>query len=60
LKNRAVRLFLQEDSCKILLELEKLFAVYLEPIRPGRKYPRIKKRKPNVKYYTLTNYKRAL
>jgi hypothetical protein len=60
LKNRVVRLFLYEDSRGILIELEKLFGNYLEPIRPGRKYPRIKKRNPNVKYYTLTNYKRAI
>ena len=60
LKNRVVNLFLYEDSRTILIELEKLFGNYLEPIRPGRKYPRIKKRNPNVKYYTLTNYKRAI
>jgi hypothetical protein len=60
LKNRVVNLFLHEDSCTVLIELEKLFGNYLEPIRPGRKYQRIKKRNPNVKYYTLTNYKRAL
>ena len=60
LKNRVVNLFLQEDSRTVLRELEKLFGNYLEPIRPCRKYPRIKKRNPNVKYYTLTNYKRAL
>jgi hypothetical protein len=60
LKNRVVRLFLQEDAHSILTELETLFENYLEPIRPGRKYPRIKKRNPNVKYYTLTNYKRAI
>ena len=60
LKNRVVRLFLQEDSRSILIELEKLFGNYLVPVRPGRKYPRIKKRNPNVKYYTLTNYKRAM
>jgi len=50
----------QENSRSILRELGKLFGNYLEPIRPSRKYPRIKKRMPNVKYYTLTNYKRAL
>jgi hypothetical protein len=60
LKNRVVNLFLREDSRSVLIELEKLFGNYLEPIRPGRKYPRIKKRNPNIKYYTLTNYKRAL
>jgi len=41
LKNRVVRLFLQEDARAILVGLEKLFGNYLEPIRPGRKYPRI-------------------
>jgi hypothetical protein len=60
LKNRVVNLFLHEDSRIILVELEKLFENYLEPIIPGRKYPRIKKRNPNVKYFTLTNYKRAI
>ena len=60
LKNRVVNLFKLEDSRTVLKELEKLFGNYLEPIRPGRKYPRIKKRNPNVKYYTLTNYKRAI
>ena len=60
LKNRVVNLFLKEDSRTVLIELEKLFGNYLEPIRQGRKYPQIKKRNPNVKYYTLTNYKRAL
>jgi hypothetical protein len=60
LKDRVVRLFICQDSRHILHELEKLFARHLEPIRPDRKYPRVKKRKPQVKYYTLTNYKRAL
>ena len=60
LKNRVVNLFLHDDSRTVLSELEKVFGNYLEPIRPGRKYPRIKRRKPNVKYYTLTNYKRAI
>ena len=60
LKNRVVNLFLKEDSRTVLIELEKLFGNYLEPIRPGRKYPQIKKRNPKVKYYTLTSYKRAL
>jgi hypothetical protein len=60
LKNRTIDLFTHQDARTVLIELEKLFGNYLEPIRPGRKYPRIKKRKPNVKYNTLTNYKRAL
>ena len=60
LKYRVVKLFIMEDPPKILNELETLFCRYLEPIRPGRKYPRIKKRKPNSKHYTLTNYKKAI
>jgi hypothetical protein len=60
LKDRVVCLFIQEDSLSILTELEKLFARHLELLRPGRKYPRIKKRKPDGKHYTITNYKRAL
>jgi hypothetical protein len=41
LKDRTVLLFLQDDSRKILTDLEKLFGMYLEPVRPGRKYPRM-------------------
>jgi hypothetical protein len=44
----------------LLSELEKLFARHPEPVRPGRTYPRLKKRKPGGKYYTLTGYKRAM
>ena len=60
LKYRVVRLFIEEEPTNILAELEMLFCRYLEPIRPDRKYPRLKKRKPNSKNYTLTNYKRAI
>ena len=60
LKYRVVKLFIEEEPPDILSELEALFCRYLEPIRPQRKYPRIKKRKPNSKNYTLTNYKRAI
>lgn len=59
LKYRVVNLFLEEPP-DVLLELEKLFCKYLEPIRKGRKYHRVKRQKPNAKYYTLTNYKRVL
>jgi hypothetical protein len=55
-----VKLFLTKNPTRILNELQKLFCSYLEPVRPGRKYPRIKKRTPNSKHYTLTNYKRAI
>jgi hypothetical protein len=60
LKHRVVKLFLTKNPTRILNELQKLFCSYLEPVRPGRKYPRIKKRTPNSKHYTLTNYKRAI
>ncbi|KAA6302292.1 MAG: hypothetical protein EZS26_001652, partial [Candidatus Ordinivivax streblomastigis] len=60
LKMRVVQLFLFQDSRSVLVELQKLFERYLEPVRPERKYPRIKKRNPNGKFYTLTNYKRAI
>jgi hypothetical protein len=57
---REVQLFFVTDSRSMLIELQKLFERYLEPVRPNRKYPRIKKRSPNGKYHTLTNYKRAI
>lgn len=60
LKYRVIKLFVVRDPTDILLELERLFCKYLEPIRQGRKYPRVKKKKTNSKYYTLTNYKRAM
>ena len=61
LKNRLVLLFLTNDSSKILLELQLLFQQYLEPVRPDRKFPRIRKTvHGNGKYRTLTNYKRAI
>jgi len=61
LKNRLVLLFLTNDCSKILLELQMLFQQYLEPVRPDRKFPRIRKTlHGNGKYRTLTNYKRAI
>lgn len=60
LKHRVIKLFLSINPIRILNELQELFCRYLEPVRPGRKYPRIKKRTPNSKHYTLTNYKRSI
>jgi hypothetical protein len=60
LQDRVVQLFLEDNSETVLRELEVLFERYLEPIRPNRRFPRIKKRQPNGKFYTLTNYKRAI
>jgi hypothetical protein len=62
LKDRMIELFLdRKDPADILMELQALFEKHLEPVRPGRTYPRIKKvRKVNGKYITLTNYKRTI
>jgi hypothetical protein len=40
--------------------MENMFIKHYEPVRPGRKFPRIKKSKPNEKHYTLCNYKRVM
>ena len=61
LKDRIVHPFLgDDDGTSMLMKLKLLFEKYLEPIRPGRKYLRVKKPKPKVKHHTLNNYKRAL
>ena len=60
LKHRVVKLFLTKNPIRLLNKLQELFCNYLEPVRPGRKYPRGKRRTPNTKHYTLTNYKRAI
>lgn len=61
MKNNIFKLFLEEDPQHILLYLQKLFERELEPVRPNRTYPRIKKvRRMNGKYQTLTNYKRTI
>jgi len=61
LKNNIVKLFLENDPENLLLKLQKMFERNIEPIRPGRHNPRIKKaRRLNGKYQTFTNYKRAI
>jgi hypothetical protein len=60
LKHRVVSLFMEKQPLAILMELENLFGKHLEPVRPGRKYSRARKHPLNGKFYTLTNYKRAL
>lgn len=60
MKYRVVKLFLFRNTSSVLMELQHLFERYLEPIRPGRKFPRTRRGRPNCKNYTLTNYKRAL
>lgn len=60
MKYRVTKLFLLQNINSILMELQLLFERHLEPIRPGRKFLRIRKARPNCKNYTLINYKRAL
>lgn len=62
MKGRVIDLFLHAEQARYFLEeLTSLFERYLEPDRPGRKYPRTKKSiKLLGKYVTLTNYKRAV
>lgn len=61
LKYNIVKLFLNNEPEEILLRLQRGFERNIEPIRPGRSSPRIKKAKRlNGKYQTFTNYKRAI
>ncbi len=61
LKHNIIKLFCYDEPEQILLKLQKLFERNIEPIRPGRQYPRIiKMRRLNGKYQTFTNYKRAI
>jgi Transposase DDE domain len=61
LKHTIVKLFLENEPLDILLALQKSFEQHVEPIRPNRKYERVKKSKHvRGKYHTLTNYKRAV
>ena len=61
LKHRVVQLFLSEHPEQILDQLKGLFIKHLEPIRPNRSFPRIKRiQHLNGKYKTLKNYRRAI
>lgn len=61
MKHTIIKLFLQNEPEKILLRLQKSFEKNIEPVRPGRQNPRIKKfKRLNGKYQTFTNYKRAI
>ncbi len=61
LKHNVVKLFLQNKPEEILSQLQKAFERNIEPVRPGRHNPRVKKAKRlNGKYQTFTNYKRAI
>jgi len=61
MKNRIIDIFLSKDPQNILIELQILFSCYIQPIRPNRKAPRMKKlKRRSGKYKTLNNYKRAI
>jgi hypothetical protein len=60
LKEEIVKLFITDRPDIILQRLKLKFIRYLQPVRPGRSYPREAKfRRTKGKYQTLTNYKRA-
>ena len=61
LKGRIVQLFFGLEPEQITKQLHELFLTKLEPVRPGRDFPR-KKRVQHLhgKYVTMTNYRRAL
>jgi hypothetical protein len=61
MKNRVIDILLFDNPENALIQLQDLFAEYIQPVRPNRKVPRIKKLKRRAgKYKTLTNYKRAI
>lgn len=61
LKNNIIKLFLENNTRKILEHLQKLFEQNIEPVRPGRSYSRIGRyKRKRGKYQTYTNYKRAI
>lgn len=63
LKTRILDLILKppQQAKQTLEELHRLFLFHLEPVRPGRKYPRNKRiHHLNGKYVTMTNYRRAI
>jgi IS4 transposase len=61
MKNRIVDLFISYNPECILNQLQQLFLLHIEPERPGRKYPRLRKCcRTSGKYQALSNYKRAV
>lgn len=61
LKDKIIKLFLQENCIAILLQLQKSFERNTEPVRPNRQYQRNRRaKKLSGKYQTLTNYRRAI
>jgi hypothetical protein len=61
MKNKIPKLFLDRSPEKIIKEITELQIKFIEPIRPDRTNPRIRRyKKLRGKYHTETNYKRAL
>ena len=61
LKRHIVKIFIEQDPKQIVIDLERLFRRYIEPVRPERSNPReVKGKRTKGKYQTLTNYKRAI
>ncbi len=62
MKDRLVELFLSAQPEEILQQLQQEFSQHLEPVRPGRSFPRSKEkhRRLTGKYQTQTNYRRAV
>ena len=60
LRKRTPKLFNKKTCVVLVAELKKIFISKIEPVRPGRSFPRVfNKRRPNSKYCTLKNYRRA-
>lgn len=63
MKDDLVKLFIEESQSlflELLKKMEARFMRHIEPVRPGRTFKRKYKRRPRCKYYTLTNYRRAI
>lgn len=61
LKSTVAHLMVQKEVVWLLLALQRSFERHLEPRRPGRKYPRIRKNKRmKGRYQTYTNFKRPI
>lgn len=61
MKNRIIDILLLDNPENALTQLQNLFAEYIQPVRPNRKVPRIRKlKRRSGKYKALTNYKRAI
>lgn len=61
LKHCLITLFNRKNTKALIQKIEKLFARYIEPVRPDRQLLRIVKgKRTKGKYQTWTNYKRAI